>query len=59
MIIHTGLVKSTFVDHNDDYDGGEDSGGDNDDGGGDSGGDNDDGDNCIANSNSACDAGRQ
>ena len=29
------------------------------DGGGDSGGDNDDGDNYIANSNSACDAGRQ
>ena len=48
MIIHTGLVKSTFVDHNGDYDGDEDSGGDN-----------DDGDNCIANSNSACDAGRQ
>ena len=43
MIIHTGLVKSTFVDHNDDYDGG----------------DNDDGDNYMANSNSACDAGRQ
>ena len=48
MIIHTGLVKSSFVDHNDDYDGG-----------GDSGADDDGGDNCIANSNSACDAGRQ